>query len=282
MSKFSVSYNVFDGVELLEDSINQIRSVVDHISIVFQTKSYWGNKLTQKEINIVNDLTERGIIDDLYLYENDNNIAIHQNQLNKRNIGIELAKQADCTHYMTVDCDEFYVTSEFQMLIDFHRENPESISYLPLVAYYKDTKYMINSENYMDGDLYVSGFFPVKYKLVMNYPLGIKVDPTRKVGVSATFLKLFNKHQIKMHHLSYIRADLHQKVNNAPSKLRYGNKQDHFNNMVECYNNFEEDRIALSADGKEYEIVDVKPEVVLNKYYHLIKNEKLELKLKLK
>lgn len=274
MTKFSVSYNVFDGVELLEDSINHIRSVVDHISIVFQTRSYWGNELTSKEIEIVQDLYDRKLVDDLYMFENDNTIAIHQNQLNKRNLGIELAKQAGCTHFMTVDCDEFYVTSEFQMLVDYHRENPEHVSYLPLIAYYKDTKYMINPVNYMDGDLYVSGFFPVKYNLIMNFPLNIKVDPTRKVGLQdLSLLKLFRKFEIKMHHLSYVRADIFQKVNNAPSKLRYGDKPEFFKQIVDCYNNFEINRVAISADNKQYEIIEVEPVITINNYYNLIGSE---------
>ena len=108
MSKFSVSYNVFDGVELLEDSINHIRSVVDHISIVFQTTSYWGNKLTQKEIDIVQSLYERKLVDDLYVYENNNKIAIHENQLNKRNLGIEIAKNiilAGCMTFVLHDTE---------------------------------------------------------------------------------------------------------------------------------------------------------------------------------
>ena len=265
-----MSYNVFDGVELLEDSINHIRDIVDHISIVFQSRSYWGNELTQKEIDIVKDLHDKGLVDDLHYFQNNDKIAIHQNQINKRNLGIELAKKAGCTHYMTVDCDEFYVPSEFQMLVDFHRENPELVSYLPLIAYYKDTKYMINPVNYMDGDLFVSGFFPVQYNLVMNYPLGIKVDPTRKVGVELSLVRQFKKYQIKMHHLSYVRADIFQKIDNAPSKLRYGDRPDFFNSIAEHYNNFETEGIAMSADGRRYEIIEVEPEVVLNKYYELI------------
>jgi len=82
---------------------------------------------------------------------------------------------------------------------------------------------------------------------------------------------LFKKFEIKMHHLSYVRADIFQKVNNAPSKLRYGDRPDFFNKIVDCYNNFERDGIAISADGKQYEIIMVTPEVSLNKYYELIK-----------
>jgi len=273
--RFSVSYNVFDGVELLEDSISHISSFVDHISVVFQTKSYWGNELSQREINIVYELIENNIIDDLYLFDNDFNIPVQQNEINKRNIGIEIGKYRNCSHYMTIDCDEFYIPSEFETLVNFHRENPEMVSYLPLVGYYKDTKYLIDSNTYLDGDLYVSGFFPTKYKFLMDYPLNIKVDPSRKVGVEENKINIFNKEQIKMHHLSYVRANILQKVNNSLAKMGYGDKQDFFKKLNSCYENFEKDGVAMSAYGVEYDIIEIDPYIQLNKYYKLKQIDKL-------
>ena len=38
-----VSYNVFDGEELLEGSIFQIRNEVDYISVVYQSISNFGH-----------------------------------------------------------------------------------------------------------------------------------------------------------------------------------------------------------------------------------------------
>lgn len=73
-----------------------------------------------------------------------------------------------------------------------------------------------------------------------------------------------------MHHLSHVRANLFQKINNSTSKLRYGNKYEHFNKMVECYNNFERDKVGLSVDNKPYNIIEIEPEIQLNKYYEII------------
>ena len=268
MSKFGVSYNVFDGVELLEDSISQIRNVVDHISVIFQTTSYYGEKLTQKEIDLVKSLKNNKIIDDLVFFKLDKGKSIHQNQINKRNHGKNLAKAKGCTHYMTLDCDEFYVTEEFKKLVEYHSLNPEVVTYLPLVAYYKDTKYLIDSSKYMDGDLFVSGFFPVNYDLVMNFPCVVKVDPTRKVGIKENnLIKILEKSFIKMHHLSYIRKDIFKKISNAASKLRYGNNIQHFNKVRDAYLSFEENGIALSADNHLYEIIQIEPEIKLYNYY---------------
>lgn len=270
--KTGVSYNVFDGVELLEDSINHIRESVDYISVVFQTTSYYGEKLSENEISIVESLSKNGLIDDLFYFELNKSKSIHQNQLDKRNKGRDLAKNNDCTHYMSLDCDEFYITNDFNKLVEYHKNNPNVITYLPLVAYYKDTKYLIDSSKYMDGDLFVSGFFPVKYKFILNHMSTVKVDPTRKVGVSSDVsVKVLDSNFIKMHHLSYVRKDIYKKINNAASKLRYGNNIKHFNNVLECYLNFEKNKIALSADGDKYNIIEIDPEIVLNKYYSNIK-----------
>ena len=271
MYKFGVSYNVFDGVELLEDSINHIRSVVDHISIIFQTTSYYGEKLTEEEINTVKSLKNRGLVDDLVYFKLDKSISIHQNQINKRNHGKRLAQSRGCTHYMTLDCDEFYTTEEFKKLVDLHRSNPNIITYLPLVAYYKDTQYLIDSSQYMDGDLYVSGFFPVNYDLIMNFQCNVKVDPTRKVGVKENnLINILDKSFIKMHHLSYVRKDIFKKIYNAASKLRYGNNLEHFNYVRDAYLNFEKDGIAISADKHQYQIINIEPEIILLKYYDFI------------
>ena len=271
MNKYCVSYNVFDGVELLEDSINQIKDFVDYITIIFQTESYWGNKLTQSEIDIVLKLKENGLINDIFHYKN--NIHIEKAQTYKRNLGLKMARENGCTHYMTMDCDEFYTKDDFKTLIDYHEKNTDVVSYIPLEAYYKNTKYMINSEKYMDGDLYVSGFFPVTNDITFNYPLNIKVDPTRKPNISnENKIKIWNKSEIMMHHLSYIRADIYKKINNAFAKFRYKDNQQKFQNIVQCYQNYETNKVALSADGEEYDIktLDI-PYIILDKYYKNIK-----------
>jgi len=273
--KFGVSYNVFDGVELLEDSINHIRNFVDYISIIFQTKSYWNNDLSQREITIVNDLYDRGLINEIVMYDNNFNISIHGNEITKRNLGLQSAIRNGCTHFMSLDCDEFYVNDEFKMLIDFHKNNPNDISYIPLVAYYKDSKYLINPEKYNNNDLYVSGFYPTNLQFKMASPLRIKVDPTRKVtGGKENNIKIFNKDEIKMHHLSYVRVDLYKKINNSPAKLRYGNNPNHLEKIVNYYINFERDGVAVSTDGHLYDIITVDNNIELKNYHkHLKKYE---------
>lgn len=264
--KFGISYNVFDGVELLEDSINHIKKFVDYISVVYQEISYWGEKLTEDEKNILIELHENGLIDELILYEMNNSITIHQNQINKRNLGKQKSESNGCTHHMTLDCDEFYTEEDFNRLIEFHKKNPDKVSYCTLVAYYKDTKYRIGEVGYMDNDLHVSCFFPVKYNLIMHHPTRVKVDPTRKVGCDKNIVHI-HKEEVIMHHLSYVRKDIYKKINNAAAKLRYRKNQNKFEYFTECYDNFEENGVALCADGGEYKITEIEPVIKLDRYY---------------
>jgi len=271
MNKYGVSYNVFDGVELLEDSINYIREFVDHISIIFQTVSYWGTKLSQEEIDIVESLKERNLVDELIYF--DEKVDVRLIETHKRNLGRKLAKENGCTHYMSMDCDEFYTNEEFGKMIDYHNNNPLDVSYMPIESYYKDTNYIIDSSTYMDGDLYVSGFFPVNYEIKLGFSLNIKVDPTRKPNIlDKNKYKMWRKNEIKMHHLSYVRANIYQKVYNSFSKFRYKNNIERFKKIEQCYESYEINKVALSADGDKYNIVHIKkPDIILDKYYENLK-----------
>jgi hypothetical protein len=46
--KLAASYNFFNGEELLEKSITNLRTLVDHISVVYQQQSNLGNPITEK------------------------------------------------------------------------------------------------------------------------------------------------------------------------------------------------------------------------------------------
>ena len=52
--KLGISYNVFDGEELLEKSILCIRDQVDFISVVYQEKSNFGNQCDPKSFTTTN------------------------------------------------------------------------------------------------------------------------------------------------------------------------------------------------------------------------------------
>ena len=52
----SASINLFDGEELLDAKLRALRSEIDHISIVYQTRSYVGNPCSPLLLEILDHL----------------------------------------------------------------------------------------------------------------------------------------------------------------------------------------------------------------------------------
>ncbi len=67
--KLGVSYNLFDGEDLLEGSIKSIRNHVDYINVVYQNVSNFGNKSETNLEELLKDLKTKGLIDDFVEYK---------------------------------------------------------------------------------------------------------------------------------------------------------------------------------------------------------------------
>ena len=112
--KLGVSYNLFDGEELLESSIKSIRTNVDFISVVYQTVSNFGNPCNEELEPLLESLHKEGLIDELFEYRPNINKGGHYNEIRKRNIGLTLSEGDGCTHHMAMDSDEFYTDEQFK------------------------------------------------------------------------------------------------------------------------------------------------------------------------
>ena len=112
--RLGVSYNIFDGEELLEGSIKQIRSEVDYISVVYQTISNFGNKCNEELIPLLNRLKSEGLVDELYEYKPKIENGGHYNEIVKRNI---------IQHFHYTECGKITAkmlhNSEFSPFFDF-------------------------------------------------------------------------------------------------------------------------------------------------------------------
>ena len=111
--KIGVSYNLFDGEELLEGSIKCIREEVDYISVVYQTVSNFGNPCDEDLVSLLERLKSEGLVDELFEYKPRVNKGGHYNEITKRNIGVSLSLGESCTHHMSMDSDEYYLLDEF-------------------------------------------------------------------------------------------------------------------------------------------------------------------------
>ena len=224
--RLGVSYNVFDGEELLEESITKIRESVDFICIVYQTTSNYGEYRDDLEPFLV-DLKQRGLVEYLYQYKPKEIEGRHRGELNevvKRNIGRDICvKVGNCSHHITMDCDEIFIPEEFDSAKNQVIYNDFDTTYVSYDNYYKNTNLILSQKSFMKETKqrtmnlgYMS--FIVKCD-ERNYGTGLTpliLDPTRTIDCKD--FHIFNRRDIKMHHYSYIRKDeksLRRKLNNT-------------------------------------------------------------------
>lgn len=223
--KLGISYNLFDGEELLETSIKSVRKSAYHISVVYQLISNSGEKRSDDIVSLLQDLKKRHLIDEFSLFETDATKPANVNERNKRLVGLKIARKAGCTHYLSLDVDEFYHYDEIEKAKLFiERKNIEA-SAVSIIEYVKKPEYKLVC-NYMfsldseDYTFYVPFICKIKVpkKIQMSSYFPCLVDQTRILNGMGKFY-LFPKHEISMHHMSTIRSDIEKKFRNSTISL---------------------------------------------------------------
>lgn len=210
--KLAAIYNAWDGIELLKGSIDCIKDHVDVVIIVYQKTSNFGEAYNPlPEINrmingsIWNQVGTPFITLKEFVPEK---IGGMFNEKEKRNIGLRVAREFGCTHFLHLDCDEYY--KNFAEAKKMYIDSGKKGSVCKLYTYFKHPTYRFaNADNY---------FVPFIHKLTpetvaggQSYPF--YVDPTRKINeTDVTELPIF------MHHFSYIRRNIDRKVRNSSAK----------------------------------------------------------------
>ncbi len=215
--KIGVSYNLFDGEELLESSIKSIRKNVDYISVVYQTMSNFGNPCSKGLVPLLEKLEKDGLIDELFMYKPTLNKGGHYNEIRKRNLGLYISEGAGCTHHMAMDSDEFYTDGQFNFIKEEMLKGDFDSSACQMTTYYKNPIHRLDPKE----EYYVSLLFKIRsgVEYVMGKPFPVLVDPTRRMD--AGICKIFTREEIEMHHMSYVRKDIKKKVTNSSAKVNF-------------------------------------------------------------
>jgi len=253
--KLGISYNMFDGEELLEGSIRYIRNQVDYISAVYQTNSWFGPKASPALMETLNRLVEKKYIDELYEYrsevdKDDNEGVAHLQQLEKRNIGLELSRKNGCTHHMPIDADEFYIPEQFKAMKDFMDTEKADTCALQHRQYYKDSIYMITPSE----QEYIIGIFKIydDTEFVYKIPCPVPVDPSRKPNNKR--FAVFGRDMVEMHHMSYVRKNIYGKLISSIQKdaIRHNIEK-----ITDYYNNWQYPAPAMWAGGNLLQVIKI-------------------------
>jgi hypothetical protein len=218
--KLGIALNVFDGSELLENCLRQVRKHSHYIVAVCQDISNFGNEDNEGSIECLR-LKFSGLIDEVISYEPIMELLGAANEINKRNIGIEACKKAKCTHYLNLDCDEFYMPT-IQIAMKVIENNDYDSTAVHLQSYFKKPEFALEP---LDDFCvpFIQKLYPQSKCGRYDYP--ILTDPTRIPSFFHRFY-LFRPSEIVMHHFSGLRKNYRRKLENSSAKINWENRID--------------------------------------------------------
>lgn len=207
------SYNVFNAEEHLLPSLRTIRPCLDYINVVVQYVSNHGMAASPNLESIIQEGKATGLIDEVIQYVPDLAVSPALNELEKRNIGLRYAKRAGVEYFITLDCDEYYVESEFieaKQMIEADRIESTAVStYLHIKrpiyrsALPDTTCCAFLTKLEIDSELSYGRFYPAL------------VDPTRSLHGDRESFRMLPSELVAMRHMNLVRHDIEGKLRNS-------------------------------------------------------------------
>lgn len=221
--KLGVSYIVFDGVELLEHSIKQIRNHVDFVQVIYQNTSWFGKNIKEEDLLELKRLERTNLIDELTLFTSFNPlltknprdiVTAKDYERSKRQVGLTTCKNKGCTHYLCMDVDEFYVTEQFAKAKEYIISNNIDVSAVKFINYVNLPILHRGS----DGST-VPFICKLDSSSKMSKGFFTKCDVTRGISNITKKSYLFSQNEILMHHMETVRKDLHLKYESTTRSI---------------------------------------------------------------
>ena len=206
---------------------------------------------------MVKSLFNRGIVDEITHYNPNLKLSSQQNEINKRNTGLMLSFISGCTHHLSMDADEFYKDIQFKRAKRLIEENNITSSACQMQTYWKSNDIVLNPPE----EYYVPFInkIDITTKFILNTNFYCLADPTRRIKIdSTTRYILFERDDIEMHHMSYVRKDIRMKLENSSASDNFKDKID---NLVKYYNEWYYPQPAklAGAEDRYYKLKKVKP-----------------------
>lgn len=218
--KLAMCYTVFNGEELLVQSVMNHIDLVDVIIICFQCIS---NK-NGSNLGLLPLLSKLSGNKKINFVEFHPNLQLNtkENERLKHNLMIETARKSGSTHFILSACDHFYTRVEFLEAKKAVETHDYDATFTKMFTYYKHFTWQITpiEDYYMP---FICKLSPeTRIERVAGFPC--KVDPSVQMN---TFKKycIFKEKEIMMHHFSMVRNDMRSKFENAASSIRWTQDQ---------------------------------------------------------
>ena len=209
---------------------------------------------------------EDHLVDEIVEIVLDTKKPAREQETDKRNMLIQDIENHGCSHALIIDSDEYYTKKSFDYAVQQIDEHDYEITYCQYVNYYHDYNHYLKYP-FKDG-MYVPFVTKTKYRHSFDCTdFNKPSDPTRRFvrpydridtisGPDGSSKKIkhytvdyhiFEWKEIKMHHLSWLRADIRKKLENWSSKLLFDNYEDLIDKAVCNFNRFDENSTNAEA-----------------------------------
>lgn len=210
-------YTVWDDWDWMYQSVERIRPLVDEVIIIASTISNFN------ETSIIPFWTR----DSIWPFEPNLKNDPRTNETEKRNFGLQKAKELGYTHFLMMDADEFYEPEPF--LKEKERFlNPNLAGLVCRVkCYFKSPTLTIGYDTTLVP--FIHKLTPkIQCEFNKNYPFAwtdrngvpftpqkrIRIDPTRSLNITSGV----EWSEITMHHMSWVRSDIKKKIRNSTAR----------------------------------------------------------------
>ena len=233
--KLAAIYLVFNALEHLEGSINQIYDHSDIIMIGWQKTSHYGDPSTIVEpfVNAIKDKYPKVV-----LFEHKERAGDPKKQeRDKINTLLKQSLIHGCTHFFISATDHYYDPSQFAKCKEIAKDYQVTAS--KMWTYFKEPKWRLKEPEgyYMP---FICQLTPQTYTKNTRGVWNVHVDPALCFYPNDTFYE-FSESELMMHHYSFVRLNLANKLRNAAARRNFNNripeilqKTKEFNGVGKC------------------------------------------------
>ena len=200
---------VWNDWDMLEYSYKAIQPLVDGIIVVGSFQSNYGEW---------SDIPEKWITKGVGILEPDRKKSPRENETDKRNYGLTLAKGYGYTHFLMMDADEFYEPEPFLKEKEkFLNPNLKGLV-CQCQTYFKSPQLTIGLDTTLVP--FIHELTPtIRHEFNKNYPFAwegkqIRIDPTRSLNITSGV----ERTDLIMHHYSWVRKDYSVKIRNSTAR----------------------------------------------------------------
>lgn len=201
-------FHCWDDWYLLDHAIKNMRPLVDGIVVIGSTMSNYGE---------YSEIPERFKNEELFIREPQFHHALN-NETEKRNYGLKIAREQGYTHFITCDSDEFYNPYDFNEAKKLF-DDPELFGLIcRCQTFFKKPTLTIGLDTTLVP--FIHKLTPtIKHEFNRSYPFSwegkaIRIDPSRSMNINSGVKMV----EFAMFHYSWLRKDYQKKIRNSTAK----------------------------------------------------------------